>query len=159
GDKIIGKHCWEVAHGALSHAPECPYSKLCQSGGRESAEVLVGSRWYNCTVDPIFGRDGKVSGAVHVMWDITRDIANRARLTEKMEQERQLLRTLIDLLPDFIFVKDKESRFLIANKSIAKAYARSPGELLSRTDADFVATELAAQFRASEERVLAGESV
>src|SRR5215471_418954 len=154
GDEIIGKQCWEVAHGTAAEVAGCPYSKMCQTGCRESSEVMVGSRWWNCTVDPLFNAEGKVCGAVHVMWDISTDIARRTRLTETMEQERQLLRTLIDLLPDFIFVKDKQSRFLIANKAIARAYGVAPKELISRTDADFLPTDLATRFRATEKKVM-----
>lgn len=36
---------------------------------------------------------------------------------EELEKERSLLKTLIDSIPDQIFVKDKEGRFLINNKS------------------------------------------
>jgi PAS domain S-box-containing protein len=66
---------------------------------------------------------------------------------------------LIDLLPDFIFVKDARHRFLIANKAIAKAYGCTPAELISRTDADFLSAEMAVRCRAPEQQVLAGKSI
>lgn len=66
---------------------------------------------------------------------------------------------LIDLLPDFIFVKDTQSRFLVANKAIAKAYGHTPAEMVSRTDADFLPPAMAAVCRASEQRVLAGKPI
>ena len=78
-------------------------------------------------------------------------------LSQTLEQERQLLRTLIDLMPDFIFFKDLQSRFLIVNQSLAKAYGSSPPEMTSRTDADFMSPEMAAKCRASELQVLAGK--
>ncbi|MGK9367338.1 PAS domain S-box protein [Melioribacter sp. Ez-97] len=40
---------------------------------------------------------------------------------EELEKERNLLRTLIDSIPDQIFVKDKEGRFLLNNKSHLKS--------------------------------------
>ena len=36
---------------------------------------------------------------------------------EKLSRERYLLRTLIDHLPDHIYVKDTASRYIIANKA------------------------------------------
>jgi PAS domain S-box-containing protein len=51
-----------------------------------------------------------------------------------------------------------QSRYLIVNKSLAKAYGKSPAEMTSRTDADFLPPEMAARCRASEKRVLAGDT-
>ena len=42
------------------------------------------------------------------------------RLQNSLEQERVMLRTLIDNLPDGIFLKDRESRFIFANQVIAE---------------------------------------
>jgi PAS domain S-box-containing protein len=158
GDKIVGKHSWDVMHGAHEWIPGSPHPSMGQGGYQESAEVLVGARWYSCTVDPLFGKNGKICGAVHVMRDITADVDKRKRLADKMENERNLLRTLIDLLPDFIFVKDTHSRFLIANQSIAKAYGTDAAKLLSRTDADFLPPHTAAHFRSTEKKVMSEAS-
>jgi nitrogen fixation negative regulator NifL len=87
-----------------------------------------------------------------------RDVTEQRRAQDAMWHERQLLRTLIDLAPDFIFVKDTESRYLVANESLARCYGRQPAEMLNHRDADFLPPELAAYFRASERQVLAADS-
>ena len=88
------------------------------------------------------------------------DQLQRERQLERaLEHERSLLRTLIDLVPDFIFIKDTESRFLVANESLARSYGRSAAELLHHRDADLISPELAAKCRASELTVLAADSV
>ena len=87
-----------------------------------------------------------------------RDVTEHQRAQNSTKHERQLLRTLIDLAPDFIFVKDRESRFLVANESLAKCYRRQPAEMLGHTDADFLPPEMAAHFRASEQAVLAADT-
>ena len=74
--------------------------------------------------------------------------------------ERTLLRTLIDLLPDAIYIKDRESRFLAANETLAHVMgAGSPQVVIGKTDADFYPAEQAGVFRADEERILAGETL
>jgi len=74
--------------------------------------------------------------------------------------ERTLLRTLLDLLPDPIYIKDRESRFLVANEPCARGMgAGSTEDLLGKTDADFFSAEQAAVFRADEERIFAGETL
>jgi PAS domain S-box-containing protein len=86
------------------------------------------------------------------------DITERIKAEEAVKHERQLLRQLIDLMPDFIFVKDTESRFLVVNDSLAKSYGQSPEAMLQHTDSDFLPAKLAAGFRASELRVMAADS-
>ncbi|HEU5071250.1 MAG TPA: PAS domain S-box protein [Verrucomicrobiae bacterium] len=77
------------------------------------------------------------------------------RSEEALEHERNLLRTLIDNLPDCVFVKDTESRFLLNNVAHARLLgANDTREALGRTDHDFFPQELAAQYRADEEAVL-----
>jgi len=44
------------------------------------------------------------------------DITERKRLQEKLVEERALLRALIDSIPDYIFVKDTESVYVVCNR-------------------------------------------
>jgi PAS domain S-box-containing protein len=83
----------------------------------------------------------------------------RQQAEAALEHERSLLRTLIDLLPDYIFIKDTESRFLVANQSLAKSYRCSPADLLHHRDEEMMEPALAAKCRASELKVLAADSV
>jgi methyl-accepting chemotaxis protein len=66
-----------------------------------------------------------------------------------------MLRTLIDNLPDLIYVKDVEGRFLLANLAVTRVMgAKSPGELLGKNDFDFHARELAARYHEDEQAVI-----
>jgi PAS domain S-box-containing protein len=77
-------------------------------------------------------------------------------LTQNIMQD--LLRTLIDTLPDYIYVKDTKSRFLLANKATAQAMgAISPDELIGKTDFDYYPKELAEQYYATEQTIIATE--
>jgi PAS domain S-box-containing protein len=89
-----------------------------------------------------------------------RDITERKRAAETIVYERQLLRTLLDLLPDGVYIKDLDSRFLMANETLAKRFGKdSPSQILGLSDKDFFPAEIAAVFRADEEKVFAGETV
>lgn len=86
------------------------------------------------------------------------DITEHRKTAEAIANERQLLRTLIDLLPDTFYVKDLDSRFLIANSALAKHFGKEfPSEIVGHSDADFFPPELAAEYRAAELKVLGGE--
>jgi PAS domain S-box-containing protein len=90
--------------------------------------------------------------------------AEGARLAEanaRLLQERDLLRAIINNLPDNIYAKDKQGRFVFNNPAHAKSLgASSPAELKGKSDFDFHPRELAEQFFADEQKIIAtGESV
>jgi PAS domain S-box-containing protein len=85
------------------------------------------------------------------------EIEKKMASDETLTGEGTLLRTLIDLLPAFIYVKDSESRFLVANEACAKFMnASSSQELIGKTDMDFYPPEVASVFRSDELKVLEG---
>ena len=68
--------------------------------------------------------------------------------TERAEwqQERRLLRAMIDQVPDYLFVKDTECRFVIANRAVAADLGFDPDAILGKTDLELHTYELARQF-------------
>jgi len=79
----------------------------------------------------------------------------RKRTEEFLRQERSLLRTLIDNVPDYIYVKNTRHQFLLANQALAmRVGAKSAESLLGKTDSDFYPEKLAQTYAKSEEEVL-----
>jgi PAS domain S-box-containing protein len=73
----------------------------------------------------------------------------------ELENERNMLRTLIDNIPDFMYVKDVESRFVVANSHLAHIVGvETPEELLGKTDFDLFPRELAKAFHADEQQII-----
>lgn len=69
--------------------------------------------------------------------------------------ESHILRALIDHIPDFIYVKDIQSRFVVANKHTAHVMnADSPDFLIGRTDFDFYPRKLAEKYYKDEQRII-----
>jgi PAS domain S-box-containing protein len=94
---------------------------------------------------------GETSDAIAISFVNPADVTQHKQAEETLARERSMLRTLIDNLPDVIYVKDTESRFLVAN--IAEAHllgAATPEELLGKSDADYFPAELASKYRADE---------
>ena len=54
-----------------------------------------------------------------------------------LQQQRSFLRKVIDLNPSFIFAKNREGRYTLANLALARAYGVTVDELIGKTDADF----------------------
>jgi PAS domain S-box-containing protein len=83
------------------------------------------------------------------------EVVQRTRAEEALSLERERLRTLIDNVPDFMYVKDADCRFLVANQSVARQMgASSPEELLGKSDFDFYPAEVAETFFQDEQRVI-----
>ena len=83
------------------------------------------------------------------------EVSERQRAEETLAEERNLLRTLIDTLPDHIYVKDVNSRFLVVNNTVATILGvNTPDDLVGKTDFDFHNRELAGQFYANEQAII-----
>lgn len=106
--------------------------------------------WVMTTRAVLRDESGKKVGFV----GISRDITAQRQTQESLAAERTLLRTLIDVLPDHIYVKDRESRFIIGNAAVAATIDISPDELLGKSDLDLSPYEIAQKFYADEQRVM-----
>jgi PAS domain S-box-containing protein len=103
------------------------------------------------TAAPIFDEKGEVS---HVI-EACRDITARKQAEETLARDRNLLRTLIDYLPDCIYIKDLEGRFVTANLATARLMGTdSPDDLIGKSDWDFYPPVTAEQYRADEDELL-----
>ncbi|MCG3147884.1 MAG: Adaptive-response sensory-kinase SasA [Verrucomicrobiae bacterium] len=77
-----------------------------------------------------------------------------ATLARPAFNTRDWANLVLDSLPDQIYVKDSEGRFVLVNAATAHFFNTTPDAILGRTDFDFFPAGLAEQF-ASEERALA----
>ena len=86
---------------------------------------------------------------------ILRDIAARHRAETLLAQERNLLRNLIDAIPDHIYVKDLQSRYLLDNVAHRRFLnVADLDHLAGRTVFDFFPKELATIYEADDQSVL-----
>ena len=94
-------------------------------------------------------------GKPRCLMGVTIDVTQRKQAEEALQHERNLLRTLIDHLPDCVYVKDAESRFVAANVAVARIMgAAAPDDVVGKTDDDFYPAELAAQYRKDEQELV-----
>jgi PAS domain S-box-containing protein len=90
--------------------------------------------WVSTTKLPLRDKEGRIIGT----FGVSRDITERKQAETRLLEERNLLRTLIDNLPDSIFVKDTESRILVNNPAHrALLGASSLDEVVGKIDFDF----------------------
>jgi PAS domain S-box-containing protein len=84
-----------------------------------------------------------------------RDISEQYHMEATLEQEQQLLRALLDNVPDSIYFKDLASRFIRVSRSRAlKAGVSDPKELIGRSDFDHFTSEHAQPAYDAEQQII-----
>jgi two-component system sensor histidine kinase/response regulator len=74
---------------------------------------------------------------------IVRDITARNEAEQKRNKEHELLKTLMDNVPDSVYFKDDQNRFILVNKAKATHSNVAPEEMMGKTDFDFLPREQA----------------
>jgi PAS domain S-box-containing protein len=89
------------------------------------------------------------------------DISDQKRMEEALAAERDLLHTLMDNIPDSIYFKDKETRFIRINQAKARSLLLdSADEAVGKTDFDFLKKTVAeARYRDEQEILSTGNAV
>ena len=84
-----------------------------------------------------------------------RDITARKAAEEDLANERNLLRTLIDALPDAIYTKDRESRFLISNAANMRLLgAKDEEQLRNKSVKELCPADIARKFIEDDREVI-----
>ncbi len=109
-----------------------------QDGTKFPAEVLLGPT--------------EMYGAL-VIQGVIRDITNRVRAQKKLAHEHAFLRSLLDSVPDVIYVKDRQGVYLNCNRAY-EVFGWHKKELVGKTDYDLYPEEIAEKYRQDDEEVI-----
>lgn len=85
---------------------------------------------------------------------VLRDITSQKQVQNKLNDERICLKTLIEILPDHIFLKDLNGVYLVCNQMVEKFFGVKENDILGKTDFDFVPEELAKSFIETDKQAL-----
>ena len=96
------------------------------------------------SVSPIFDAGGKIVGAAK----IARDITARKRSQIALRESEARLRTLVDTLPELVWLKDPDGAYLACNPRFEQFFGAREAEIVGRTDHDFLPAWKADYFRA-----------
>jgi two-component system cell cycle sensor histidine kinase/response regulator CckA len=162
--RITGFTTEEWAHGGwqtLFHPEDLPavtrFGERLLSGEPDASDLRIITksgkvRWIRNYSRPVWDeRQARVVRIIGAFQDIT----ERKQTEEALAQERNLLRTLIDNLPDAVYVKDMAGRKTLANRAdLRNMQVKSEADALGKTDFDIYPEELATQFHANDQIVL-----
>ena len=107
--------------------------------------------WTEISLEVIRERENKS----FMLLGVTRDITERKRAEALLKQREAYLTSIIENQPGMIWLKDKESRILAANRVYARMTGgKDPQAVVGKTDLDFWPAKLANKFRADDRHVM-----
>ncbi len=145
---------FSAEHAARARADEL---KIMQTGegiiGQVEKQTRPGRPTRLCSTTKMPLRDS--AGQIIGTFGVSRDITSYLHAEEALNQERDRLQTLMNHLPDVIFIKDTSGQFLMANPALVKLYgAKSPAAMIGLKDQDFVPQSVADHFAQDDREVM-----
>ncbi|OYR49360.1 PAS domain-containing sensor histidine kinase [Halorubrum sp. Ea1] len=146
----------EYYHPADRETIETAFDRLTEEGEPYDLELRIvtasgQTRWVRGIGDPQFDNAGNVVGALGLFQDIT----ERKEYEIALESTREELREIIDLVPDLVFVKNRDGEYLLANEATAEAYGKTPEEVEGRSEGEIIPdVDDSAEFRQDDLEVI-----
>ena len=94
------------------------------------------------------------SGYILGSTEIIHDISARKQTEQALDQHHELIQTLMDNIPDSIYFKDNENKFILVNKAKADHWDLKPEDMIGKTDYDFLDKETAEQAFKDDNQIL-----
>ena len=162
-NELVGKNDLDLfseEHGMQAFADE---QEVIRTGrpilGKIEKETIADGRaaWVLTSKLPWRNPAGNVIGT----FGTSKDITALKRAEEELQNSSDLLQALLDSIPDRIYFKNAQSRFIKVGKALVKRLGMtSPDQVIGKTDFDFHPPELARQFVHDEEHIMAtGEAI
>jgi PAS domain S-box-containing protein len=113
--------------------------------------VAARNRIFELHSGPLLDANRVIVGIQTVFVDVT----ERQRFEKSLSQERDMLQTIMDNLPDFIYVKDVDGHYVVINEAVRKILgAQSTVEVIGRTNFDFLPADQAHNERQDDDLVI-----
>ena len=115
-EEVVGQNCCQIVHGSPIPLDGCPFVRMRSSLKSEEVELSVDGQWLRVVVDPLKDDDGKLTGAVHIISDIT----ERKRAEAALQRSEAKYRDIVELAPDGIVTADTRGIVTSCNSALLK---------------------------------------
>ena len=88
---------------------------------------------------------------------VVMDMSAAHETEDALARERSHLRALLDTIPDPVWLKDPDGRFISCNQRLCDLYGAPEASIVGKTDYDFVEREQADIFRTNDRAAMAAE--
>ncbi|TCJ11878.1 PAS domain S-box protein [Parasulfuritortus cantonensis] len=154
GDGLIGRHVLTL-HPERAHerAMQILAAGLAGDGATGGTLPLLAPDGREITVDTRIVR-GTWNGRPALL-GVSRDVTVLERTKAQLEQERGFLKTLVQTIPDLVWLKDPDGVYLACNPRFEALYGHAEAEIVGRNDDDFIDAGQAEMFRANDRAAVA----
>jgi len=128
-ERLMGRPLLEI----FSHRPDfLGLFTRCIGGERLDETVQSLGKVFHLVASPVPGLDGSMERVVGIVRDISEAEAVRRRLAKS----EALLKALKESIPDLVWLKDEQGRYLTCNPAFERVYGRTESSIVGRTDHD-----------------------
>jgi PAS domain S-box-containing protein len=142
-EELTGKNALDLISPDLKESAKASMEEALRTGSTTTEYEVSTKQGESIPMEAKLSLVHNEQGSPLGLITMSRDITERRKATEELDQQRQRLRTLIDSMPDFIYIKDAQSRFITTNKAHLQALGTGLDEVVGKTDFDFFPRELA----------------
>jgi PAS domain S-box-containing protein len=125
---LIGRPCHELVRHGERPLEDCAFRRMLRSRQRETTSFSWHDRWLRCLIDPILNESGEISGAVHILEDISE--LKRAEEEARISEER--FRILFEYAPDGYYLNNLEGNFVDGNRAAESITGYGREELIGK---------------------------
>lgn len=133
-NEMRGARCYEAIFGRSEPCSGCTVAQAINMGASQEGDLITpdGRTWISRS-SPLKDADGKITGVVHVLIDISaRKSAERA-----LKESERRLADIIEFLPDATFVVDKKGKVISWNRAIEKMTGVNAESILGKGDYEY----------------------
>ncbi len=127
-EELLGRKCWEVAHGLNSPIAGCPCADVLVKKRPGSGEITQNGRHYLVTIWPVFGEKKEIVSLVHTVRDITE--------SKQAEEKIRLFSHAVAGAVDAIVITDMKGTITYANPAMREIYGYRKDEMLGKSVID-----------------------
>ena len=145
-EDVIKRHFSEFVHPDDLSSLTSAFQDVLKGNLYTNEVRLIGKSgeifWVRTSNRPLM-QDGRVSIITGTLTDIT----ERKRMERSIAENEARLRTLVQTIPDLIWLKDVDGVYLVCNKRVELFFGARDADIIGKTDYDFIDRELADSFR------------
>ena len=149
---VMGKNNTEVFGIENSIVYDACIKECIQKRQVVILESVINGDWIKCYTFPLENKEKEVKAVAGIIIDIN----DRKEREKELEKQKNILRTIIDAVPETIFYKDNEGRFIGYNKNFEEFYnSRGVTDIIGKCDLEiYDDNEVAQTFEQQDKEIM-----
>ncbi len=146
-----GRYCYDYIFGRKGPCEFCEAYNVLKTGKPHHWECTSPD---GCSIIDVYDFPFTDTDGSPLILEMDIDITERKCAEETLRSSENKYRTLVENLPQKIFLKDKNSVYISCNENYARDLKITPAHIVGKTDYDFYPKELAEKYRADDKRAM-----